>query len=75
VNLEDVERQIRERLDALGPASRAELLRILMLPDYEWAGVIGQYWANPKTPTFAELLIDAEEDRAVLAGMLREADR
>jgi hypothetical protein len=33
---------------------------------------------NSKTCTFAELLIDCEEDRvlrAVLVGMLREADR
>jgi hypothetical protein len=41
-------------------------------------GVIGEYWSNPRTRTFAELLIDAEEDpptRALLAGMLTERSR
>jgi len=64
-------------LDALGPASRAELLHVLMLPDFERADRIGEFWGNPKTRTFAELLIDCEEDRvlrAVLVGMLREAE-
>jgi hypothetical protein len=28
---------LRERLDALGPAPRAELLHVLMLPDFERA--------------------------------------
>jgi hypothetical protein len=32
---DQLERRIRERLDALGPAPRAELLHILMLPDFE----------------------------------------
>jgi hypothetical protein len=33
------ERRLRERLDALGPAPRAELLHVLMLPDLEHAVV------------------------------------
>lgn len=42
-----------------------------MLPDFDRAERIGDFWANPKTRTFAELLIDCEEDwtlRAVLVG-------
>jgi hypothetical protein len=68
-------RRLRDRVDALGPAPRAELLHVLMLPDFERADRIGEFWGNPKTRTFAELLIDCEEDRvlrAVLVGMLRE---
>jgi hypothetical protein len=38
VDLEQVERQLRKRLDALGPARRAELLHVLMLPDFDRAG-------------------------------------
>jgi hypothetical protein len=44
-----------------------------MLPDFDRADAIGSYWGNPKTRTFAELLIHCEEDRtlrAVLVGML-----
>jgi hypothetical protein len=51
---------------------------VLMLPDFERADRIGEFRGNPKTRTFAELLIDCEEDRtfrAVLVGMLLEADR
>ena len=55
------------------PLPGAELLHVLMLPDFERADAIGSYWGNPKTRAFAELLIDCEEDRvlrAVLVGML-----
>jgi hypothetical protein len=78
VDLEDPETQLRRRLDALGPAPRAELLHVLMLLDFERADRIGEFWGYPQSRAFAELLIDCEEDRtlrAVLVGMLRESDR
>jgi len=78
VTFEEIEAGLKARLEALPPAARAELLHVLMLPDFERADRIGEFWGNPKTRTFAELLIDCEEDRtlrAVLVSMLREADR
>ena len=72
---DQLERRLRGRLDALGPAPRAELLQVLMLPDFDGADRIGEFWGHPETRTFGELLIDCEEDRvtrAVLVGMLRE---
>jgi hypothetical protein len=74
---DELERRLRERLDALGPAPRAELLHVLMLPDFERADRIGEFWGYPQSRAFAELLIDCEEDRtlrAVLVGMLQKAD-
>jgi hypothetical protein len=75
VRPDDLDRKLRARLDALGPAPRAELLHVLMLPDLERAERIGEFWSYPQSRNFAELLIDCEEDRtlrAVLVGMLRE---
>jgi hypothetical protein len=57
--------------------SRPELLHVLTLPDFDRADSIGSYWGTPRPDTFAELLIDCEEDRvlrAALAGTLREAE-
>jgi hypothetical protein len=47
----------------LSPAPRAELLHVLMLPDFDRADAIGSYWGNPETRTFGEQLIDCKEDR------------
>jgi hypothetical protein len=46
-----------------------------MMPDYDRASAIGTFYADSRSRTFAELLIDAEEDpptRGLLIGMLRE---
>jgi hypothetical protein len=49
---------LQERLDALGAAARAELLHVLMLPDFERADRIGEFWDYPESRAFADLLID-----------------
>jgi hypothetical protein len=76
VDLQQLERRLRQRLDALGPAPCAELLHVLMLPTLSEPA--GECWGYPESRAFAELLIDCEEDRtprAVLVEMLRKADR
>ena len=75
---DQLETRLRERLNTLGPAPRAELLHVLMLPDFEHPTGSESSGATPEGRAFAELLIDCEEDRrlrAVLVGMLREGDR
>jgi hypothetical protein len=51
---DELERRLRERLDALGPAPRAELLHVLMLPDFDRADRIGEFWGYPESRTFAD---------------------
>jgi hypothetical protein len=42
VRSDELERRLRERVNALGLAPRAELLHVLMLPDFERAERIGE---------------------------------
>jgi len=57
VRADELERRLRERLDALGAAPRAQLLHVLMLPDFEQADRIGEFWSYPESRALAELLI------------------
>ena len=50
VTPDDLERRLRERLDELGPAPPAELLDVPMLPDFERANRIGEFWGLPGEP-------------------------
>ncbi len=54
----ELARILRERLDAFGPAPRAELLHVLMLTDLKRVERIGEFWGYPQSRAFAELLID-----------------
>jgi hypothetical protein len=65
VRPDELERRVRERLDAPRPAPRAELLHVLMLPDFERADRIGEFWSYTQTRTFGEILIDLVEDVAL----------
>jgi len=72
LNLEDLERTLSAKLDALGPAVRAALLRVLMLPDYERIGTIGTYWRG-EPRTFAELINRLRRESAHTSGHDRRA--
>ena len=50
---DQLERRLRERLDAFGPAPRAELLHVLMLPDFERAERIGEFWSYRSTSVYS----------------------
>ena len=66
-DFDEMEAALRERLEGLPPAARAELFHVLRLPDIERADRIGEFWSYPQSRTFAELLIDCEEDRTLRA--------
>jgi len=55
VEVHELEALIQQRLDAMPKAARAELLRVLMLPDFERADRIGESWSYPQSRAFAEL--------------------
>jgi hypothetical protein len=76
VSPDELESRLRERLDALGSAPRVELLHVLVLPDFDRADAIGEFWGEPGESRLRRALDRCEEDRtlrAVLVGMLREA--
>jgi hypothetical protein len=75
MTFDEMERALRQRLEALPPAARAELIYVLRLPDFDRADRIGEFWGHPATRTFGELLIDLEEDRYAKAVVWGAAQR
>ena len=76
-DLPEFERRLREAVASLPAAARTLLLEILTSDADRRAQEIGALHAAGVTPATVEFLIDAEEDpylRAVLVGMLREAE-
>ena len=76
-DLEDLERSFRDRLDAIGPETRAVLLHVLKLPDLERVRSISEFFADPRTRPFAQLLVDIEESpqaRAFVLGELQQRE-
>jgi hypothetical protein len=58
------------------PAS--ELLHVLMLPDFERADRIGEFWGYPESRAFArapDRLRGGSDGQSGAGGMLREGDR
>jgi hypothetical protein len=53
---DQLERRLRERLDALGPAPPAELLHVLMLPGPERSALIAEIRSRPEARAAAELV-------------------
>jgi hypothetical protein len=76
---DELERQLRQRLDASGRLPAPSCSTSSCCPtSRERTDRIGEFWGNAESRAFAELLIESEEDRtlrAVPVGMLREADR
>jgi hypothetical protein len=67
--VDELERRLCKSLDALGPAPRAELLRVLTLPDLERAERIGEFWSYPQEPRLrraSDRLRGGPDVRAVL---------
>ncbi len=76
-DLDDIEPALRDRLNALGPETRAVLLHVLKLPDLERVRSIGEFYSDPRTRDFSQLLVDLEESpqtRAVVIAYLRDRE-
>ena len=67
-----IERELRMRLEALGPDARVELLRVLDLSPEERAEQIRRLYADPRSQPTAEILLDVEDDLAARGIVITE---
>ena len=75
MNLEDVDRRLRQSVSHIPVSDREYLLRVLTADDATRAEAIGNLHRTGLVPATVKLLIDTEEDpalRALLVGFLRE---
>jgi hypothetical protein len=75
MDLPELERRLQEAVALYPPAVRVQMLRVLSLADDARARRIGELYADNRTRSLAEVLIDFEQDsaaRAAITGMLRE---
>jgi hypothetical protein len=73
-DLPTVEHRVRQAVEVLPPRVSGLALRVLTMPQQDRARASGELWADERCRTFAELLMDLEEDpaaRGVLLGVLR----
>jgi len=75
VDLFDFDVRMARTLRAMPAAVRAELLRILELPEAERASATGDLHRSAVAPNLAELLIDLEEVEGVRAMVRAELAR
>ena len=59
MSFEEMGESAPPRLKALGSVPRAELLHVVMLPDFERADLIGEFWGYPETPHLRRSASDA----------------
>jgi hypothetical protein len=73
-----MEQLLREAIDTFSPPGPCRDAASALLPDFDRAQAIGNWWSLPRYRPFAELLMDCEEDqatRALVVTMLRERER
>jgi hypothetical protein len=71
---EDEQQQLKTALAAIPAEVRAFALEVATVPDEERPGAIGELYKDEKLRTFAELMIDLEQEpaaRALVVGELR----
>jgi hypothetical protein len=72
---EHEQQQLRTALAAIPAEVRAFALEVATVPDEERPGAIGELYKDEKLRTFAELMIDLEQEPAARALVLGELRR